>query len=116
MADNVIAAAPVAQVGVLAKCWYAVRSFFVGLAAFFVIKLAFMLPLNLMATPKNVELIKGIGALLFLFSIYLAVKFTKKLNMGGTAQSRRNKRALTIISGLIAMMVSNAAILLGQMR
>lgn len=85
---------------------YGVISFIVGLSAFSVIKLVFMLPINFMATPENAELMKSVGAILLILAIYLAVKFTKKLNRSGTRKSRNIKRIITIVLGIACMIIT----------
>ena len=102
------------RANIVVRLFHAFVSFVVGLAAFFVIKALFMLPLNLMATERNIDLIKGLGALLFLVSVFLAVRYTKKLNRSGTPKGRLVKRILTLIAGFVAMALSNAALLLAQ--
>ena len=94
------------DINIFIKFGYGLVSFFVGLSAFFVFKLLFMIPLNLMATPENLDSIKGIGALLLFLSIYIAVKCTKKLNKSGTRKSRIKKRVATIIAGFISMIIT----------
>ena len=94
------------DINIFIKFGYGLVSFFVGLSAFFVFKLLFMIPLNLMATPENLDSIKGIGALLLFLSIYIAVKYTKKLNKSGTKKSRIKKRVATIIAGFISMIIT----------
>jgi len=88
---------------ILIRFGYGVISFIVGLSAFYVIKLIFMIPINLMSTPENIDTMKGIGGLLLILAIYLAVKYTKKLNRSGTRKSRNIKRIVTIILGVICM-------------
>lgn len=98
------------DINIFIKFGYGVVSFFVGLSAFFVFKLLFMIPLNLMATPENLDSIKGIGALLIFLAIYLAVKYTKKLNKSGTRKSRIKKRVATIIAGFISMIITTIVV------
>ena len=85
-------------------------SFIVGLSAFFIFKLVFMIPLNLVAMQttdeSSYDLFKSIGAILVVLAIYLAVKYTKKLNSNGTRKSRNIKRAITIVAGLISMLLT----------
>jgi len=83
-----------------------VISFIVGLSAFSIIKLVFMLPINFMVTPENAELMESVGALLLILAIYLAVKFTKNLNRTGTRKSRNIKRILTIVIGITCMIIT----------
>lgn len=60
-----------------------VVSFIVGLSAFFVIKLILMIPTNTYIayelTEQNRGLAESAGAVVVVFSIYLSIKFTKKL-------------------------------------
>lgn len=98
------------DINIFIKFGYGVVSFFVGLSAFFVFKLLFMIPLNLMATPENLDSIKGIGALLIFLAIYLAVKYTKKLNKSGNRRSRIKKRVATIIAGFISMIITTIVV------
>lgn len=81
-------------------------SLIVGSSAFFVIKLIFIVPLNLMTTPDNAGLMESIGAFLIIFAIYLAVKYTKSLNINGTRKSRNIKRVLTTLLGVVCMFIS----------
>jgi hypothetical protein len=83
-----------------------VISFIVGLSAFSIIKLVFMLPINFMVTPENAELMESVGALLLILAIYLAVKFTKNLNRSGTRKSRNIKRTLTVVIGMACMLIT----------
>lgn len=83
-----------------------VISFIVGLSAFYVIKLIFMIPINMMATPESIDLMKGVGAWLTILAIYLAVKYTKKLNRSGARKTRNIKRIVTIVFGAISMFVT----------
>lgn len=85
-------------------------SFIVGLSAFSIIKLIFMVPVNLMTTTENIETMKGVGGLLLILAIYLAVKFTKSLNSGGTKKSRNIKRIITIVAGIISMVLATVII------
>jgi hypothetical protein len=78
----------------------------VGLSAFSIIKLIFMIPINFMATPDNAKTMQGLSSLLIIFSIYLAVKYTKKLNANGTKKSRNIKRIVTVVIGFICLMLS----------
>lgn len=102
------------KANVAVRFFHALMSFVVGLAAFFVFKALFMVPVNLMTTEKNIDLMQGLGAILFLVSIYLAIRYTKKLNAAGTPKTRLVKRIATLIVGFIAMALSNVALLLGQ--
>lgn len=77
-----------------------------GLSAFSIIKLIFMIPINFMATPDNAKTMQGLSSLLIIFSIYLAVKYTKKLNANGTKKSRNIKRIVTVVIGFICLMLS----------
>lgn len=81
-------------------------SFIVGLAAFSIFKLIFMIPVNIMTTSDNVDIMQGFSSILVIFSIYLAIKYTKSLNGNGTAKSRNIKRIITIIIGVICLMMS----------
>lgn len=83
-----------------------VISFIVGLSAFSIIKLVFMLPINFMTTPENAELMKSVGAILLILAIYLAVKFTKNLNRTGTRKSRNIKRIITVALGVVCMIIT----------
>ena len=60
-----------------------VVSFIVGLSAFFVIKLILMIPTNTYIayelTEQNRGLAESAGSVVVVFSIYLSIKFTKKL-------------------------------------
>lgn len=85
---------------------YGVISFVVGLSAFSIIKLAFMLPINFMATPESAELMEGVGAISLILAIYLAVKFTKNLNRTGTRKSRNIKRIITVVLGVVCMIIA----------
>jgi hypothetical protein len=76
------------------------------LSAFSIIKLIFMIPINFMATPDNAKTMQGLSSLLIIFSIYLAVKYTKKLNANGTKKSRNIKRIVTVVIGFICLMLS----------
>lgn len=98
------------DINIFTRFGYGVVSFFVGLSAFFVFKLLFMIPLNLMATPENLDSIKGIGALLIFLAIYLAVKYTKKLNKSGNRKSRIKKRIATIVAGFISMIITTIVV------
>lgn len=98
------------NINIFIRFGYSIVSFFVGLSVFFVFKLLFMIPLNLIATPENLDVIRGISALLLFLAIYLAVKYTKKLNNNGTRKSRIKKRVITLIAGFISMIVSTIAI------
>tara|TARA_R110002167_G_C12674022_1_gene650956 strand:+ start:75 stop:338 length:264 start_codon:yes stop_codon:yes gene_type:complete len=55
-------------------------SFIVGFFSLFIFKLIFMIPLNLFANAQNYDLMQSLGALVFIFCIYLAVKYTKYIN------------------------------------
>ena len=77
-----------------------------GLSAFSIIKLIFMIPINFMATPDNAKTMQGLSSLLIIFSIYLAVKYTKKLNANGIKKSRNIKRIVTVVIGFICLMLS----------
>ena len=77
-----------------------------GLSAFSIIKLIFMIPINFMATPDNAKTMQGLSSLLIIFSIYLAVKYTKKLNANGTKKSKNIKRIVTVVIGFICLMLS----------
>ncbi|MFM4733612.1 hypothetical protein [Aeromonas salmonicida] len=81
-------------------------SFIVGLSAFSVIKLIFMIPINFMATPDNAQAMQGLGSILVILSIYLAVKYTKNLNANGTTKSRNIKRVITVVIGFVCLMIS----------
>jgi len=59
-----------------------------------------------MATPDNAKTMQGLSSLLIIFSIYLAVKYTKKLNANGTKKSRNIKRIVTVVIGFICLMLS----------
>jgi hypothetical protein len=65
-----------------------------------------MIPINFMATPDNAKTMQGLSSLLIIFSIYLAVKYTKKLNANGTKKSRNIKRIVTVVIGFICLMLS----------
>lgn len=81
-------------------------SIVVGLSAFFVIKSAFMIPLNLLLLTNLAPILEAIGVLFFLLSIYLAYQYTKKINSSGTRKSRNIKRAITIFAGVICAVFS----------
>lgn len=85
---------------------YGVISFIVGLSAFSIIKLVFMLPINFMVTPGNAELMESVGAILLILAIYLAVKYTKNLNRTGTRKSRNIKRIITVVLGAVCMIIT----------
>lgn len=89
---------------------YGVVSLFVGLSAFSIFKLIYMIPLNLIATPENVESMQSFSSILIILAIYLAVKYTKKLNITGTRKSRINKRVVTIIAGVISMVIATVVV------
>lgn len=89
---------------------YGVVSLFVGLSAFSIFKLIFMIPLNLIATPENVDSMQSFSSILIILAIYLAVKYTKKLNITGTRKSRINKRVVTIIAGVISMVIATVVV------
>ena len=91
-----------------------VISFVVGLSAFFIIKLAFMISLNLLITKDNVEKMEGVGALLIIFSIYLAVKYTKNLNKNKSKKTRIVKRVITIVIGFICMVITTTVITMSK--
>ncbi|MBN4063672.1 hypothetical protein JYT79_02710 [Cardiobacterium sp. AH-315-I02] len=59
-----------------------------------------------MTTTENIETMKGVGGLLLILAIYLAVKFTKNLNSNGTRKSRNIKRTITIVAGVISMVLA----------
>ena len=59
-----------------------------------------------MATPDNAKTMQGLSSLLIIFSIYLAVKYTKKLNANGTKKSRNIKKIVTVVIGFICLMLS----------
>ena len=59
-----------------------------------------------MATPDNAKTMQGLSSLLIIFSIYLAVKYTKKLNANGIKKSRNIKRIVTVVIGFICLMLS----------
>jgi hypothetical protein len=65
-----------------------------------------MIPINFMATPDNAKTMQGLSSLLIIFSIYLAVKYTKKLNANGTKKSRNIKKIVTVVIGFICLMLS----------
>jgi len=90
-------------------------SFIVGLSALAVIKLVFMLPLNLMLTPENADTMQTIGFLLIIVAIYLAVKFTKNLNRSGTRKSRNIKRTITIVLGFVCMIAINGFFVMSRL-
>jgi len=89
---------------------YGVVSLFVGLSAFSIFKLIFMIPLNLIVTPENVDSMQSFSSILIILAIYLAVKYTKKLNITGTRKSRINKRVVTIIAGVISMVIATVVV------
>lgn len=81
-------------------------SFIVGVSAFSIIKLIFMIPMNLITTPDNAQEMEVSGLALIIFSIFLAVKYTKKLNANGTTKSRNIKRIVTVVIGFVCLMIS----------
>lgn len=83
-------------------------SFIVGLSAFYFFKLILMIPLNLAITPENMPVMEGAGVLLVILAIYLAVKYTKKLNASGTRMSRNIMRTITIVLGVASALISTA--------
>ena len=89
-------------------------SFIVGLSAFSVIKLVFMLPISFMVTPENTKLMESVGALLLILAIYLAVKFTKNLNRNGTRKSRNIKRTVTVVIGIVCMLITTMFFVIGS--
>jgi hypothetical protein len=102
------------KTGFLIKLGNGFVFFIVWLSAFFVIKLAFMVPLNLLMPEKFSLLIGSIGTLFFLLSIYLAYGYTEKLNASGTRRGRNIQRALTIVTGLFCMVISTTLIALSK--
>jgi uncharacterized membrane protein YidH (DUF202 family) len=93
---------------------YGVISFIVGLSAFYIIKLVFMVPINFMATPENAELMESVGAILLILAVYQAVKFTKNLNRTGTRKSRNIKRIITVILGVVCMIITTVLLALAK--
>ena len=100
------------QVGLIIRVARWITSAIVGISSFFVIKLLFMAPINIMMTPESADLLNGIGALLVLFSIYLATRLTKHINSIGPKKSRVIWRVATIILGFFAMLLSNILLML----
>lgn len=89
----------------------AIGSFLVGVGALFIIKLALMFPLNLLANERNLELMQGIGALLFLLAIYLAFKWTKRINAIAEAKRRRIYKMAMLVIGFLCMAISNVLLI-----
>jgi len=83
-----------------------VISFIVGLSAFSIMKLLFILPINFIVTLENKGLMESVSAILIIVAIYLAVKFTKKLNRTGTRKSRNIKRIITVVIGIPCMLIT----------
>ena len=105
------------KAGILVRIGCGFTSFLVGLAAFFVLKLIFMVFVNLLAFAMlenkiNFELV-NFGFILL--SIYGAFKYTKKLNKSGTKKSRIKKRILTMFFGFISMIISTTAVFLSRL-
>lgn len=92
----------------------AIGSFLVGLGALFIIKLALMFPLNLLTNERNLELMQGIGALLFLLAIYLAFKWTKRINAIAEAKRRRIYKIAMLIIGFLCMAISNILLIVAK--
>jgi len=85
-------------------------SFIVGFFAFFIFKLIFMIPLNIFANAQNYELMKGLGALVIIFCIYLAVKYTKYINRRAEKHKRILLRVLTIVFGFFSALITTAIV------
>lgn len=102
------------KINKLYKFISAIGSFFVGVGALFIIKLALMLPLNLFTNERNLELMQGIGALLFLFAIYLAVKWTKRINAIAEEKRRRIYKATMLVVGFLCMAISNVFLIMAK--
>ena len=96
---------------ILIKVIHSVMSFVVGISAFFIIKLFFMIPINIVTTTDNLRTMEGLGSILILFSIYLSYKYTKYINGNGTLKSRIVKRVITILLGLLCMIISTAVLI-----
>lgn len=88
-----------------------IGSFFVGVGALFIIKLALMLPLNLAINERNFELMQSIGALLFILAIYLAFKWTKRINAIAEVKRRRIYKMTVLFFGFLCMAISNVVLL-----
>jgi len=93
---------------ILIKIFHSIMSFIVGVSAFFIIKLCFMIPINLVTTADNLSAMEALGSVLLLFSIYLSYKYTKYINGSGTLTSRNIKRVITVLLGLFSMVMSTA--------
>ena len=63
-----------------------------------------------MATPDNAQAMQGLGSILVILSIYLAVKYTKNLNANGTTKSRNIKRVITVVIGFVCLIISTVFI------
>lgn len=81
-------------------------SFFVGLSAFFVLRLIIIAISNLMATPTNVGTVQSLGSIFLILSIGIAAVYTKILNSSNPAENRNKKRIITVILGVICFCVS----------
>ena len=88
-----------------------IGSFLVGVGALFIIKLALMLPLNLSANERNFTLIQSIGGLLFILSIYLAFKWTKRINAVTEVKRRRIYKMTVLFFGFLCMVISNVILI-----
>ena len=82
---------------------FGVISFIVGLSAFFIIKVIFMIPINIMTTAENIDTMKSVGSLSLLFCVYLSVKYTKTLNVVGTRKIRNIVRIFTFLIGILCL-------------
>lgn len=73
-----------------------------------------MIPLNLFTTVRNRDLMEGVGALLFIFCIYLAIKYTKYLNAQQSTKGLAIKKVMTVVCGLFAMIFSTVILALSR--
>lgn len=99
---------------VVSRIWHSVVSFIIGLSAFFIFKLLVMIPLNLFTTVRNRDLMEGVGALLFIFCIYLAIKYTKYLNTQQSTKGLVIKKVITVVVGIFAMIFSTVILALSR--
>jgi hypothetical protein len=92
--------------------------FIVGLSAFFVIKLILMIPTNIYIayelTDQSRVLAESTGAVVVVFSIYLSIKFTKKINRSDTRKNRNILRIVTVILGFICMFLTTAFLVISD--
>lgn len=95
--------------GIIKKIIHAALSLIVGISTFFILKLIFMIPLNLAVNPRHAE---SLGAILVIVSVYLAIKFTKFVNR--KTKERTKWRIATIAAGFLSMIASNLILIISK--